>query len=325
MLKIGVIGAGYWGKKIIEEYTELYKAGEKVNVEVCDLVEENINYCREHFGVLRYYYDYKEMFKVPEIDAVNICSPNETHYKICTEALNANKHVLLEKPMTLKTSEAYELVKLAERRGLILSVGHIFRFNNAIRKIRDLIREGFLGDIYYLDLQWTTLFNYPGRDIITDLGPHPFDILNFLTDMWPEKVTCTAKGYRNDNKEEVAFISFEFPKRILGYVYLSWLMPGKKRLVKISSSNKCAVIDTLSQELKILEGERIYGLEVERNNTIRSELIHFLSCIQNNNSHLQWSNEANGTQGVRVVELIEAAKKSIKENRTVAIDYVKEI
>jgi len=321
-LDIGVIGAGYWGKKIVEEYTELAKENQEVNVQsVCDMDEENLFYCREHFGITHTCHDYMEILENQDIDAVNICTPNETHYQICIDALNANKHVLLEKPMTLKVSDAYELVKLAEKRGLNLSVGHIFRFNNALREVRDLILEGSFGDLYYLDLQWITLFNAPNRDIITDLAPHPFDILNFLTGMWPERITCTAKGYRSSNREEVAFITSEFDDRVIGHMHLSWLLPGKTRRVRISGSQGAAEIDCLSQEVSISDGGKMHSIPVERNNTIRSELIHFLECIRNRNGGQEYSNTANGVLGARVVRLLEAATGSCKEHKTVSVNY----
>ena len=320
-LKIGVIGVGYWGKKIVEEYTELSKGNEGVSVEsVCDLNEENLKYCKERFGIANVYHDYSELLSIPEIDAVNICTSNETHYRICKDALNANKHVLLEKPMTLKSSEAYELVRLAEKKGLTLSVGHIFRFNNALRKVRELLKEGFFGDLYYLDLQWTTLFNAQNRDIITDLAPHPFDILNFLTDMWPERITCVAKGYRDHKREEIAFISSEFENRIMGHMHLSWLMPGKTRLVRVSGSKNAAEIDCLSQEVNVSDGQKRYSLDVNENNTIRSELEYFLECIRNSSSGREYTNNNDGIVGARVVELLEASKRSIEQSKTVSVD-----
>jgi len=256
---------------------------------------------------------------MPEIDAVNICTPNETHYQVCVDALNMNKHVLLEKPMTLKASQAHELVMLAENKGLNLSVGHIFRFNNALRKARDLVKGGFFGDVYYLDLQWTTLMKMANRDIITDLAPHPFDIINFLTDLWPTRVTCRAKSYRGDNLEEVAFITAELDNVAMGHMHLSWLMPGKTRQVRISGSEKSAQIDCLSQSVRVSDGEKTHDLKVEANNTIRSELMHFLQCIRKSRSGKTYNNDNHGMLGARVVELLEAARKSLEENKTVLV------
>jgi len=320
-LKVGVIGVGYWGKKIVEEYARLTSVEGDVNVEsICDLNEENLRYCRQRFGIAQSCREYEKLLAMPEIDAVNICTPNETHYQLCEDALNANKHVLLEKPMTLKASQAHELVRLANHKGLTLSVGHIFRFNNALRKARDLIQEGFLGDLYYLDLQWTTLLSTGNRDIVTDLAPHPFDIINFLTGMWPTKVTCRAKGYRRSNQEEVAFITCELDSLAMGHMHLSWLMPGKTRQVNISGSEKTAQIDCLSQAIRINDGAKTYDLNVEVNNTIRSELTHFLECVRRRRSGEIYENNNHGILGARVVELLEAARKSLEQNKTVLVD-----
>lgn len=319
-LKIGVIGAGYWGKKILEEYAELASGNEEVSVEsVCDLNDENLRYSRRLFDVAHLCHDYRELLSAPEIDAVNICTPNETHYQICTDALNADKHVLLEKPMTLRASEAHELIGLAKKKGLNLSVGHIFRFNNALRKARHLIQKGYFGDLFYLDLEWSTLMDVSGRDIITDLAPHPFDILNFLTDLWPTRVTCRAKSYRSGNREEVAFIICELDDKAAAHMHLSWLMPGKTRKVRICGSQKAADIDCLSQEMSVSNGKKTRGLKVERNNTIRSELIHFLKCVRNSDAGRLYSNHTSGIVGARVIEILEATQMSLDQDKTVPI------
>jgi predicted dehydrogenase len=319
-INIGIIGLGYWGKKILKEYADLAKGGEGVNVRsVCDLDEENLRYCVEHFGITDSYRDYRELLDNSEIDAVNICTPNETHYRICSEALNSNKHALLEKPMTLKASEAYELAKSAKKKGLNLSVGHIFRFNNALQKVRNFIMEGTLGDLYYIDLDWTAMLNTPNRDIITDLAPHPFDILNFLTDKWPIMLTCTANGYRNSNRD-LAFISAEFDGKVIGHMHLSWLVPKKARLIKLCASKGTVDVDCLSQDVNVTDGQKTYALEVERNNTIKSELLHFLECIRNNSSGKEYINHVNGVLGAHVVILLEATIKSIEQYRTVEVD-----
>lgn len=319
-VEVGVIGAGYWGKKIIKEYLRLANENEVVLKAICDTNGHDIG---DNFGVSLVYQDYRKLLENREIDAVNICTPNETHYRISAKALNAGKHVLLEKPMTLKASEAYDLINLAKRKGLNLSVGHVFRFNNALRKVKELVHEGFFGDLYYIDLQWTTLFNPPDRDIITDLSPHPFDILNFLTGMWPKGLACIAKGYRGNGREDMAFISLEFDNRVIGHMHLSWLIPGKDRTVRIIGSDKSAKIDCISQEVIISYGAETFGLEVQQNNTIESELTHFIECVRHNHAGAMYTNHADGDIGARVVELLEAARKSTELNKPVQVDYGK--
>jgi len=321
-INVGVIGVGYWGKKIVHEYLQLSKQNSLVNLyAVCDVLEGNLKYCQNN-GLPCITKDYKETISSPDVDAVNICTPNETHYQICREALEAGKHVLVEKPMTLSSAEAYELVELARNENLVLSVGHIYRFNNALRITRDLIKNGFFGDLFYINLQWTTLMPpIEGRDIVTDLAPHPFDILHFVLGQWPLKITCKAKAYRRKRLEEMAYVLAEFRNGTMAHIELSWLSPGKTREVSVMGSDRFAKIDCLSQDVKVFENDGFQNLYVKRNNTIEEELEHFVYCVQNNsvvnNCYL---NESNGLLGAHVVRLLEIARESVEEERTVSVD-----
>jgi len=321
-INVGVIGVGYWGKKIANEYLQLSKENSFVDLyAICDLLEDNLKYY-ENNGVPRVTRNYKETISSSNVDAVNVCTPNETHYKICTEALEAGKHVLVEKPMTLSSAEAYELVDVAHKENLVLSVGHIFRFNNALRMARDLIKNGFFGDIFHLKLQWTTLMPpIEGRDIITDLAPHPFDILHFLLGSWPLKMTCKAKAYRRKKHEELAYIVAEFRNNVMAHIELSWLSPGKTREVYVIGSDRSAKIDCLSQDLKVFEDNGFHDVYVSKNNTIQDELMHFVHCIQNNGvvNH-SYLNRSNGLVGAHVVRLLEIARKSMDEDKTETVD-----
>jgi len=321
-INVAVIGAGYWGKKVIHEYVQLAKQNSHIRLQaVCDFLEENLKYC-ENYSVPWVTKYHKEVISSPEVSAINICTPNEAHYEICKEALEAGKHVLVEKPMTLNSAEAYELVELAHKQNLVLSVGHLYRFNNALRMARDLIKNDFFGDLFYLSLQWTTLLPpIQGRDIITDLAPHPFDILNFLLGEWPVKITCKAKAFRRKQLEEMAYIVTEFGNNKMAHIELSWLSPGKTREVCVMGSNRFMKIDCLSQDVKVFENNGFHDLYVKRNNTIEEELEHFIYCIQNNSvvNHA-YLNESNGLLGAHVVRLLEIARKSIEEERTESVD-----
>jgi len=320
-ISVGVVGVGYWGKKTANEYLQLSKKTSLVDLfAICDVLEDNLKHY-ENYGIPCMTKYYGEIISSSNVEAINVCTPNETHYQICREALEAGKHVLVEKPMTLTSAEAYELVDLAHKQNLVLSVGHIFRFNNALRMTRDLIKNGFFGDVFYLKLQWTTLMApIDGRDIVTDLAPHPFDILHFLLGSWPLKITCKAKGYRGKSKE-LAYIMAEFGNNLMAHIEMSWLSPGKTREVNVIGSNGCAKIDCLSQDVKVFENNCFHDVYVERNNTIEDELMHFIHCIQNNGvvNHT-YLNESNGLLGAHIVRLLEIARKSIEEERTESVD-----
>ena len=317
-VNVAVIGAGYWGKKVIAEYLQLARSDPRVDLlMVCDLKDENLKCCSETFHVpeKRLAMDYREALSSSDVDAVHICTPNETHFRVCKEALGAGKHVLLEKPMALHAKHAWELVGVAKSRGLILQVGHIFRFNNALRVMRDLMDRGYLGDLYYLKLQWTTLMSAPlNRDIIFDLGPHPVDILSYLLKKWPVKVSCRARAYRRKALEELAYITMEFEGKLLAHVELSWLQPGKVRQATIVGSERTAVVDCINQSVRICEngdGDR-FSLDVVRNNTILDEVSHFMESIRGNKN----SNNL-GSVGAKNVAVLESLKRSLEEERTV--------
>jgi len=322
-MNVAVIGAGYWGKKIVSEYAELAKGDSGVSLHsVCDLSEDNLKFCEGKYDVPYVTKYRKEVIASPEIDAVNVCTPNETHFEICREALEAGKHVLVEKPMTLNSGEAYKLVDLARAKKLVLSVGHIFRFNRALEKVRSLVKDHFFGDVFWLKLQWTTLMPpIQGRDIITDLAPHPFDILNFLLDMWPSKITCKAKAYRREKLEETAHIITEFRNNVMAHIELSWITPGKTREVSVMGSKRFAKIDCLTQEITAFENGHIYNIPTKRNNTIEAELNHFIECIHNNRAlNSEYLNHNNGLLGANVVRLLEVARRSMEEERTERVE-----
>lgn len=319
-VNVGVIGAGYWGKKIINEYLALSKNDADVGLlGVCDVDEKNLKLCSEAFQIPKTLLvkNYKEILDSDDVTAVHICTPNETHYETCRQALMAGKHVLIEKPMTLDSQEAFELLRLAEKEKLVLQIGYIFRFNNALRKIRKLIKNGFFGDLYYLRLTWTTLIHpTPKRDIIFDLGAHPVDILNFLLETWPRKVSCSAKSFTRKQLPEVAYATLDIAQHTLANIELSWLLPNKERSVYIVGSMRSARVDCLDQTVQIFENHDMepYKIEVMRNNTILDELDNFVNHIRGAGDPLN-----SGEVGPINVSVLEDLKKSSVEGEIVKV------
>lgn len=322
-MNVGVIGVGYWGKKIASEYAIMCKNDPDINLlGVCDVFDENLVFCKDKYDVSILARNPTEFLENSDINAVHICTPSTTHYDICREALNLGKHVTVEKPMTLNSLEAIKLVDLAHEKNLVLSVGHIFRFDAAIEKAKKLIEEGFFGDLYWAKLQWTALMPpMTGRDIITDLAPHPFDILNFLMNDWPTKVTCIAKAHRTGQMEETAHITTEFKNNMMAHIEISWLHPEKVREIQIMGSKGFARIDCSTQKMTAFENGRFYEIPVERSNTISSELIHFIRCIrEGHSSHGAHLNKTNGLVGANVVRLLEITRSSLEKGRTETVE-----
>jgi UDP-N-acetylglucosamine 3-dehydrogenase len=320
-VNIAVIGAGYWGRKVTSEYLALAKDEPSTNLaRVCDVQEQNLRHCSEVLEIPkeRLVNSYKELLDLDDVNAVHICTPNETHYQICREALMAGKHVLLEKPMTLGFHQALELMELAEKEELVLQVGYIFRFNNALKKVQELIKDEFFGDLYYLRLQWTTLMQpTPNRDIIFDLGPHPFDIMNFLLGTWPSKVVCKARAYTREALPEMAYATAEFDEKLMANVELSWLHPIRERSVCIIGSENSAKVDCLNQNVEIFEnhGKSGHRIDVQRNNTILDELRHFTGHIRGMGELVN-----GGPVGPMNVLVLESLRKSLNEDKTVKVD-----
>lgn len=311
---VGVIGVGYWGKKIVDEYSKI----ENVTIlGVADPDEKMLAFAKERYGIKGTYKDYKELLALPDLHAVNVCTPNAMHYQVCKDALEAGKHVLVEKPITLNSKEGKELVELAQKKGLMLSVGHIFRFNNALAEVRRLIKEEkFFGKLFLLELNWTNLEKaFPDRDVLFDLAPHMFDIQNYLLGLWPETIYCEAGPFRRASGEETAYVLSKFKGGLVSLANISWLVPRKIRQIEIVGESRSALVDAVAQEVTVYESGYTYKLGIERNNTIKDELVHFIKSI----SDPQTETKNSGTIGVKTVELIEAAKRSMADGKAVKV------
>jgi predicted dehydrogenase len=311
--EVGVLGVGYWGRKIVEEYSGIQNV--KVRA-VSDLMDKNLEHCKERFAVPTLVHDYRDVLAMESIDAVHICLPNALHYPACKEALEKGKHVLVEKPITLTTEEGNKLVKLAEEKNLTLSVGHIYRFNNALAEVKRLWSENFFGRVFLLNFTWTNLEPvFTDRDVIVDLAPHYFDMVNFLFDAWPEKITCTAKPYRQKQMEEAAYITCQMPSGAIAHAHLNWLGPKKVRQLEVVGENRSCIIDAVGQVVTVHESGYTYQLGIQRNNTIRDELLHFIKSIGDPSTETRNS----GHIGVKTVEMIEKSKESLRSGATVQV------
>lgn len=310
-MKVGVIGAGYWGKKHVDEYSKL---GHEVIVS--DLSEQSLEFCKLNYnsqGTI----NYNDILNDQEINCISICTPTSSHYKIAMDALNANKNILLEKPIAENLDQASELIQNANNKKLILLIGHIFRFNNSIRKIKDLIQKQILGEIYSVNLQWSNFQPvFPDRDIIYDLGVHPIDILDDIFELEPYDLSCKAASYRQ-KKFEIAHINYNLKKNqekpILVSIELSWLNPIRARNLIITGSVKTAEIDCVRQKINLIHNSSasVEEIQVESNNTLKDELEFFLESSKNKKSILPPF--PNGEIGKRILAVVENAFKSANE------------
>ncbi|HEX9908388.1 MAG TPA: Gfo/Idh/MocA family oxidoreductase [Thermoplasmata archaeon] len=310
---IGVIGVGYWGKKIVDEYSKL----ENVNLMgVSDLDDKNLAFCNDRYGVRNGYKDYRQLLALKDLHAVNVCTHNAMHYEVCKKALNNGKHVLVEKPMTLNSKEGRELVDIAQKKDLTLSVGHIFRFNNALAEIRRLVKERYFGRIFLVELNWLNLEkSFADRDVLFDLAPHMFDIQNYLLDEWPSELSCTGAPFRRKDGEETAYIVCRYKDGLISMANVSWLVPKKTRQVFIAGEARSALVDAVAQKILVYESGYTKDILINPNNTIRDEIVHFVSSFSSPLTETKNS----GSVGVKTVELIEAAKRSMAEKKSIRV------
>jgi UDP-N-acetylglucosamine 3-dehydrogenase len=331
-VRIAVLGSGYWGRKLSREYVAIQSTtGEALLSYVVDASEAVLTDVKReiHTGT-KFASDYRVVLEDDEVDAVHIALPNELHFPVAKEALEAGKHVLLEKPMATSARDAFKLVALSEECGSTLLVGHIFRFNNAINMVKSLLAERRIGDVFYAKLDWAVNMPPPkGRDIVFDLAAHPIDVLNYLLRDWPTRVDAVGGSFirRNEKEEEMAFINLEFPNRVLANVYLSWIQHGlKERSVRIVGEKGTITCDALNQKVLVYDDKGVAELpratfpssrpgngnqnSAEPNNTIRDMEYHFIDCIKERGPGLNTA-----TVGARSVQVLETVTTLMRRRR----------
>lgn len=305
-MKIGLIGAGYWGKKHMAELSHL--PGCKL-VAVSDLNPANLEKCRM-LGIEKTYLDYKELLADSSIEAVSICVSNEMHFEVAKAALLAGKHVLVEKPLTMDTATSMELIALSKKQNKVLCVGHLFRFNNVARKLREMNLNGEFGKLHFIRTQWTN--NSPliaNTDVILDLAPHVFDLCNFITGWWPETNNYFGNSFRRTAFDEVAFIRSDYKNGFVHYIELSWLLPEKNRSIFVVGDKMSAKADCGSQRLWVYAPKTLGATEreikIEPSNALAEELASFISDCTNSNEKASNTGEV----GMKVIENILGCKK----------------
>ena len=320
--RIAVIGCGYWGRKIIREIRDVGRATGEIELHsAVDTSPQSLAQCEAEFGPgISYRSDYQDLATDPSLSGVHISTPNGTHFEVASRFLRQGKHVLVEKPLTLKTDESYELIRLARENNSVLCVGHIHRFNNGVSGMQRVLAEGKIGEPYYVDMRWTGLMNPQlQREVITDLAPHPFDICNYILSAWPDRLSCEARGYRTKHNEEVAFITAEHKGGVLAHIEVSWLDRSKRREVTVVGSAGMAHLDCVTQKLTLQTDEGTREVPVLPSNTIASEIIHFSDCIRKTETSTPYSNNSDGMLGAKVVSLLEACRESMFQGRTIQV------
>ncbi len=261
MVTIGVIGCGHWGPNHIRIFSNQPQA--KV-VACADASEDRLKAVKNLYPSVAATKDYKELLKNPDVEAVCIATPTNTHFAIAKEALENNKHVLCEKPLALKTEECQELKDLAAKKKKVLIVGHIFVFNAGIIRLKEYIQKGELGTVHYAHSERTNLgpFRYD-VNALWDLAPHDISIFNFLFDSCPVGVSARGQKCLGTSQEDLGFVTLDYPGNILINIHVSWLDPKKVRQITVVGDKKMMIWDDLDNVGPL----KLYDKHVERTAT----------------------------------------------------------
>jgi predicted dehydrogenase len=245
-VRIAVVGLGYWGPNIVRNLVEHPNAE---LVAVCDQREEALLRIARRYPSVAMTTDLDEILAADEIEAVAIVTPVATHRPLAAAALRAGKHVFVEKPLCASAREALELESLARSRDLLLMPGHTFLYSPPVNSVRDLLRAGELGDIYFISMSRVNLgLHQPDVSVVWDLGPHDFSILRYWMEETPRYVSASSRGCVIPAIADVAFITLEFDSGTLSHVELAWLAPSKLRRTTIVGSQKMLMYDDTSHE-----------------------------------------------------------------------------
>jgi predicted dehydrogenase len=325
MIKVGVIGYGYWGPNVARNFN---LAGVSEVIAIADKSEKSQRRAQEAFPQVKVVGDAQEILNSAEIDVVAVVTPVWTHFELAKAALNHGKHVFVEKPFTASVAQAEELIELAARKRLQIMVDHTFLFTGAVRKIRQLVDEGTLGNLFYYDSMRVNLGLFQHDiNVIWDLAPHDLSIMDHVIQKEPEAIVATGEKHLN-NLVDIAFLTIYFPGNVVAHINVNWLSPVKVRTTLIGGEKKMVVWNDLEADEKIKiydkgvsvkNGEGMYNLlvsyrsgdmwapKVEQTEALKAEVNHFVDCIAANRAPIN-----DGIAGLRVVRLLEAAEKSLQ-------------
>jgi predicted dehydrogenase len=245
-VRIGVVGLGYWGPNLVRNLHEVESAEMAI---VCDVRPAALAAIKRRYPGLRTTTRYQDVLEDPSIDAVAIATPVTTHAALASAALDAGKHVFVEKPLASSAADAAELVDLANAHERVLMPGHTFLYSPPVNAVRERIKARELGHIYFISMMRVNLgLHQPDVSVVWDLGPHDFSILRFWLGESPVRVSALSRGCIMHETPDVAFINFEYRSGTIAHVELSWLAPSKLRRTAIVGSQKMVVYDDTSHE-----------------------------------------------------------------------------
>jgi len=328
MINVGLIGFGYWGPNIARNLNTL--RGVRLAA-ISEISHEALSLAKASYPTAALSGDYREITDSEGIDAVAIATPVVTHFEMAARALENGKHIFVEKPFTRTSREALRLIDLAAKKKLTIMVGHTFLFSGAVRRIKQLMEGQALGKVYYYDARRVNLGLFQHDvNVVWDLAPHDFSIMDHLLKKTPSAITANGMGHFSRGFEDVAYVTAYFNDNMIAHFNVNWLSPVKIRSTYIGGERKMLVWNDLEADEKIKiydKGVRIdskqgvYKLLVEyrsgdvwspktdHTEALKLELEHFRDCVLNHRPPL-----SDGHAGLRIVRMLEASSRSLKNN-----------
>ncbi len=326
-INIGVVGYGYWGPNIVRNFSIIEKAGVHT---VCDYNQSALAKIKRNYPHVAVTPDYKDVISSKEIDAVAIITPVSSHYELAKKALLNGKHIFVEKPFTATAAQAEKLIELAEKKKLKIMVDHTFIFTGSVRKMKQLIDDNILGDLYYYDSMRVNLGLFQGDvNVIWDLAPHDFAIMDYLIKEKPVALAACGKAHV-DAFEDTAYITVYFENNMIAHFNTNWLSPVKVRKTLVGGANKMLVWDDLEvdEKIKVYDKgidvrtkEGMYKMlvsyrsgdmwvpRIDNVEALKVETEYFTDCILNDKIPIN-----DGHAGLRVVKMLEASNGSLKKH-----------
>jgi predicted dehydrogenase len=329
VLNLGIIGHGYWGPNLLRNFMQLAESNVLM---VSDLDAAKLERALSFYPGIESSTDPEDIFSNPDIEAVAIATPVSTHYELADRALEAGKHVLVTKPFTSSSEQAEHLIQKAKKQKLVLAVDHTFVYTGAVRKIKDLIDKGELGEIYYYDSTRINLGLFQHDvNVLWDLAVHDLTIMDYILENKAIGVAATGMQHVPGEPENVAYLTVFFENKLIAHINTNWLAPVKVRQTLVGGSEKMIVYNDLEPSEKIRVYDR--GVDVQNNpeniyqmlisyrsgdmwaphldltEALHTEATHFVECIREGKEPI-----TNGESGLRVVRMLEAADKSLAKN-----------
>lgn len=328
MIRIGIVGLGYWGPNLVRCFSDLEDC--KVTA-VCDRDYDQLLRIKDRFPSVYPIEDFDALLERDLVDAVVIATPTASHFELTRKALERDLHVFVEKPLAQTSAECAELVEIAQERSRQLFVGHVFLHSAPVLKLRELVASGELGNINYISSRRLNLG--PVRKDVSalyDLAPHDISMMLYLLGESPQSVCCSGFDRLKPGVHDVCNLSMNFEGNRMGMVHVSWLDPRKERVLTVVGDRKMAVYDDLEQEkIKIFDkgidqpanasGDFAdfqlsyryggsYSPYVQESEPLKAECREFVRCIETGETPV-----TDGMNGLQVVQVLEAAHSSLQQ------------